>query len=366
MKAAVDRLRLARAEGVGPVTWQRLIRRFGSASEAVRAWPEMARAAGKPVPAMPGTDAIEREIAALARLGGRFVFADDAAYPPLLALAAPPPPAIAVLGNPAVLSGRAVAVVGARNASANGQRIADYIAEDLASAGVVVVSGLARGVDTAAHTSALRSGTTVAVIAGGLDIAYPPQNAALQARIAEGGAVVSEAPLGAAPQDRHFPRRNRIIAGLSLGVVVVEAAPRSGTLITARLALELGRELFAVPGSPLDPRCQGSNALIREGAHLVQSGAEVLEDLPDSPRAAPLFAPPQRDKTVALPAPAPAEGGNSDTQLIDLIGHSPVAVDDLIRRCHLSPAAVAAALLELELAGRIETLPGNRVALIAS
>jgi len=362
---AIDRLRLARAEGVGPVTWQRLIRRFGSATEAVRAWPEMARSAGRPVPAIPSPDAAGREIAALAELGGRFLFAGDPDYPPLLALADPPPPALAVLGDPAALAGRAVALVGARNASLNGQRIAEQMAEALAAEGLIVVSGLARGVDTAAHEGALRAGRTVAVVASGLDMPYPPQNAALQARIAEQGAVVSEAPLGAAPQDRHFPRRNRIIAGLSLGVVVVEAAPRSGTLITARMALDLGRELFAVPGSPLDPRCRGSNALIREGAHLVQTAAEVLEDLPEAPREAPLFAPRMTVEKPARSAPESHPPDNIGSQIIEIIGASPVAVDDLVRRCHLSPAAVAAALLDLELAGRIETLPGNRVALIA-
>lgn len=365
MSADADRLRLARTAGVGAATWRRLIRRFGSAGEALRAWPELARAAGKPAPAIPRAADIEREIAALAAMGGRFLFADAPGYPPLLALADPPPPVIAVLGDPVVFTGRAVGIVGARNASANGRRIAETMASELAEAGLVVVSGLARGVDTAAHEGALRAGRTVAVVAGGLDMPYPPQNAGLQRRIAETGAVVSEAPLGTAPQDRHFPRRNRIIAGLSLGVVVVEAAPRSGSLITARYALELNRELFAVPGSPLDPRCRGANGLIREGAHLVQTAADVLEDLPAAPRPAPLFTP---RSTAAEPPPEPPRplaDGSIGSQLLEMMGASPVAVDDLVRRCHLSPAAVAAALLDLELAGRIETLPGNRVALIA-
>ncbi len=365
MSAEHDRLRLARTEGVGPVTWRRLIRRFGSASEALRAWPDLARQAGKAPPAIPSAAAMTREIDALAKMGGRFLFADAPDYPPLLALADPPPPAIAVLGDPSVFAARSVALVGARNASLNGRRIAEQMAEALAEAGIAVISGLARGVDTAAHEGALRGGRTVAVVAGGLDVPYPPQNADLQRRIAETGAVVSEAPLGTAPQDRHFPRRNRVIAGLSLGVVVVEAAPRSGSLITARMALELNRELFAVPGSPLDPRCRGANELIRDGAHLVQTAQDVLEDLPDTPRPAPLFTPVKRAPEPAPAPPPPVIHGMIGSQLIEMLGASPVAVDDLVRRCHLSPAAVAAALLDLELAGRIETLPGNRVALIA-
>ena len=186
-------------------------------------------------------------------------------------------------GDADLLAQRAVALVGGRNATANGQRIAETLAAELAAAGVIVVSGLARGIDTAAHLGALPDGRTVAVVAGGLDCPYPPENTDLQRRIAEAGAVVAEAPLGTAPQSRHFPRRNRIIAGLALGVVVVEAAPRSGSLITARLAQEAGRELFAVPGSPLDPRARGANDLLRQGAHLTETAADVLDNLPDHP-----------------------------------------------------------------------------------
>ena len=213
-----------------------------------------------------------RELRGLARLGARMIFAGEPDYPPLLALLDDAPAVIAVLGDPALLSARAVALVGGRNASANGQRMAENLAAELAHS-LVVVSGLARGIDAAAHPGALQTGRTIAAVAGGLDMPYPPEHADLQRRIAESGAVVSEAPLGTAPQARHFPRRNRIIAGLSLGVVVVEAALRSGSLITARLAQEAGRELFAVPGSPLDPRSRGANDLIRQGAHLDRDGA---------------------------------------------------------------------------------------------
>jgi DNA processing protein len=373
-----DRLRLARSEGVGPITFRRLLRRFGSAARALEALPELARAGGRTARLTVRSAALaERELAALSAMGGRMLFLGGPDYPPLLALLEDAPPAIAVLGDPAALGARAVALVGARNASANGQRMAEALAAELAAGGLVVVSGLARGVDTAAHRGALSAGRTVAAVAGGLDRPYPPENAALQRRIAEQGAVVAEAPLGTAPQARHFPRRNRVIAGLSLGVVVVEAALRSGSLITARLAAEAGREVFAVPGSPLDPRARGSNHLLRQGATLTEGAADVLAGLPDHPAREglarlPLFARPAPEAgECAGEAPAgEAEmatglppGGRA--ALLALLGPEPVAVDDLVRRCQFSPAAAMAALLELELAGRVESLPGNRVALVA-
>jgi DNA processing protein len=297
---------------------------------------------------------------------------DGPDYPPLLALLDSAPPALTVLGDVGALAARAVAMVGARNASANGQRVAEMLAADLALAGIVVVSGMARGIDAAAHAGALSTGRTVAAIAGGIDIAYPPENADLQRRVAAGGAVVAEAPFGTAPQARHFPRRNRVIAGLSLGVVVVEAAPQSGSLITARMAQDEGRELFAVPGSPLDPRCRGSNDLIRSGAHLTETAADVLANLPDHPSReglarSPMFAhgqvpglsepPPE----AISPAPKPDAVRN---RVIELLGYSPTAVDDLVRRCQFSASVVVTALLELELADRVEMLPGNQVVLV--
>ncbi|MBV9736475.1 MAG: DNA-protecting protein DprA [Acidisphaera sp.] len=374
---AVDRLRLARSEGVGPVAYRRLLGRYGTPAGALAALPSLARSGGRArAPATPGRAGAEDEIAAVERLGGRMLFLDTPDYPPLLALLEDAPPVLAMLGRIETLAGRAVAVVGGRNASANGQRMAEDLARSLAQAGVAVVSGLARGVDAAAHRGALGAGTTIAAVAGGLDMPYPPEHAALQREIAAGGAVLTEAPPGTAPQARHFPRRNRIIAGLSLGVVVVEAAPRSGSLITARLAQEAGREIFAVPGSPLDPRCRGSNDLIRQGAHLTETAADVLDNLPDHPLRegigrSPLFArgaPPG----LAAPAPAwqepdlaPAEQERLRRRVMDLLGPSPTSVDDLVRRCQMSAAAIVAVLLELELAGRVETFSGNRVALIA-
>lgn len=384
MSDAAERLRLARAEGVGPILYRRLLARYATPAAAIGALPELARAGGRArPPRVPTRAAAEEEIAALARIGGRFLFAGLPDYPPLLYLLDDPPPALAVLGDAGLLARpRAVAIVGGRNATANGQRIAEQIAGGLAATGTVVVSGLARGIDTAAHHGALAApGPTVAAVAGGLDIAYPPENAALQARIAETGAVVAEMPLGTVPQARHFPRRNRVIAGLALGVVVVEAAPRSGSLITARLAQEAGREIFAVPGSPLDPRCRGSNDLLRHGAQLTETADDVLANLPDSPLRQglgrhPLFARGPAPPLSGLGDPAPIEPPDEGAppasevlaaraEVLGLLGAAPVAVDDLMRRCQLSAAAVQGALLELELGGQIETLPGNRVARLA-
>ena len=277
------------------------------------------------------------------------------------------------MGDLSALTDRSVALVGGRNASANGQRVAENLAAELAHS-LVVVSGLARGIDAAAHTGALLAGRTVAAVAGGLDVPYPPEHADLQRRIAEAGAVVTEAPLGTAPQARHFPRRNRIIAGLALGVIVVEAALRSGSLITARVAQDAGRELFAVPGSPLDPRSRGANDLIRQGAHLTETAQDVLDNLPDHPTRQglardPLFARENPGLSEAAldweePSENPLDLPRVRSQVIDLLGTSPTAVDEVVRRCQFSAAAVMAVLLELELAGRIETLPGSRVALL--
>jgi len=309
-------------------------------------------------------DSAMREMEALEAMRARLIFRNDPDYPPLLALLEDAPLVLAAQGDLRALTLRGVALVGARNASAIARRFAEDLADGLAVRDICVVSGLARGIDAAAHIGALRSGTTIAAIAGGLDRPYPRENAALQARIAaEGGLVLSEAPLGTAPLARHFPRRNRIVAGLSLGVVVVEAALQSGTLITARLAAEAGRELFAVPGSPLDPRSRGSNDLIRRGARLTETVEDVLQFLPEAPSALPIL------RLAELPEipDEPAEDGPAPSglaaQVLEMMGTTPIAVDELGRRCQLSPQSLSAVLLDLELAGRIETLPGNRVAL---
>jgi DNA processing protein len=378
-QATIDCLRLARAQGIGPVTYRRLLARFGSAAAALRALPRLAQAGGRTTPPEVPTEADAiHELERTAALGAQLLLLGDPGYPPLLARLDDAPPVLAVLGDATVLAARAVALVGGRNASANGRRIAEDLAAEVARAGLVVVSGMARGIDAAAHEGALSVGRplgrTIAVVAGGLDVPYPPEHAELQRRIAAAGAVVTEAPPGTVPQSRHFPRRNRIIAGLVLGVVVVKAAPRSGSLITARLATEAGREVFAVPGSPLDPRSRGANDLIRQGAALVETAADVLANLPDELETtpAPLFA--RQDAPDAPPGfaePPPAEVDFRDSapnraalhaQVLDLVGSSPTPVDAVVRRCQFSAPAVMAALLELELAGRVETLPGGRVA----
>jgi DNA processing protein len=367
----VDAWRLTQTEGVGPIAWRRLLARYGSAAAALDALPRLARAGGRTSPpAIPTPADARREIDRLGKIGATLLVLGQPDYPPLLAALEDAPPIFAVLGDAALLSAPAIAMVGGRNASANGQRMAENLAAELARS-VVVVSGLARGIDAAAHTGALATGRTVAVVAGGFDMPYPPEHAALQQRIAEAGAVVAEAPLGTAPQARHFPRRNRIIAGLALGVVVVEAALRSGSLITARIAQEAGREVFAVPGSPTDPRSRGTNDLLRQGAILTETAEDVLDNLPRHPMSAG-----QPDEGVAAPpgladtpqeklAESSADLARARSQVLDLLGPSPTPVDDVVRRCQFSPAAVMVVLLELELAGRLELLPGNRVALLS-
>jgi DNA processing protein len=374
MDDSIDRLRLIRTETVGPLTYRRLMSRFGTAAQALEAVPELARLGGRATaPKIPSRAEAERELAVLRKYRATPLFIGEPAYPPILAEMADAPPFLAVLGDVKLLATRSVGIVGARNASANGMRMAQNLAAELGPH-LTIVSGLARGIDAAAHTGALAAGRTIAVIAGGLDIFYPPENEPLQRKIAESGAVIAESPLGTAPLAKHFPKRNRIIAGLVLGLVVIEAAARSGSLLTARLANEEGRELFAVPGSPLDPRCQGSNDLIRQGAHLTESAVDVLSNLPDHPSRVglardPLFHRPQTG--FAEPAPPPIESETDAETLRQarrkiplLLGPDPVPVDEIARRCQLSTAAVAAVLLELELAGRIESFAGNRVALL--
>ncbi len=367
---SLARLRLARTDGVGPLTFRRLLERFGDARAALDGLPAWSARGGTPLrPPEPG-DA-RREHDAVRAVGGGFAHWGEPGYPDLLALLDDAPPMLTLLGDPALLDARQVAVVGARNASAGGRRVAEELAEGLAAAGIAVCSGMARGVDAAAHVGALLAkggARTVAVLPGGLDVAYPPENAALQSRVASEGLLVAEAPFGTAPLARHFPRRNRVVAGLSLGVAVVEAALRSGTLITARLAIEAGREVWAVPGSPLDPRCAGSNDLLRQGAILCERAEDVLDTLPAAPHALP----PRRASSGPRPAPAPRPPASRDAdgpspavddamQVLALVGFSPVPVDEVIRRCHLSASAAQAALFDLELSGRVEMLPGNRI-----
>jgi len=355
----VARLRLIRSSNVGPVTYFHLLSRFGSADAALRALPDLAARGGGRAPRISTQSAVEAEMAAVERLGARYLFLGQGLYPPLLAELETAPPALVVKGDLSLLEKSPVAMVGARNASAAACRFARQLAHDLGGEGMAVVSGLARGIDTAAHDGAMASGT-IAVIAGGVDVFYPPENEARQRAIGESGLLIAEQPPGVEPHARHFPYRNRIIAGLSLGTIVVEAAPRSGSLITARYATEFGRDVMAVPGSPLDPRAQGCNALIREGAVLIQSAADVLETIrPFSLRP---IASPGRDFR-GEPASADAEEAER-RRVVDLLGPTAVSVDEIIRQAGLPPAIVQIVLLELDLAGRLERHAGGKVSLI--
>jgi DNA processing protein len=386
----LDWLRLIRSESVGPRTFRSLMNRFGGAAAALDALPDLARQAGRTIRICTMAEA-EREAEALRRLGGRLIALGETQYPRPLQAIDTAPPLLAVLGRQEVLLRPCVALVGSRNASAAGMKFTARIARDLGEAGFVVVSGLARGIDTAAHEASAQAGT-VAVLAGGLDEVYPPQNIALLQRLLEEGAAISEMPLGLAPRGRDFPRRNRLVSGLSLGTVVVEAARKSGSLITARFANEQGRLVFAVPGSPLDPRAEGGNHLIREGATLCAEASHVIEAL------TPLldndlgFLPPPpalrdgagEDVTQALwdeldlpgiaPAPSasvpepesvvgamPGAGGAADLRrlVLQLLGSAPISIDDLVRASGRSAREISHTLLDLELDRLIRRHPGG-------
>jgi DNA processing protein len=352
------RIRLIRSPSIGPVTFRQLLARFGSAEAALAAVPDLAARGGGKAPMLFAAANAERELATVDKLGGRYLALGQGLYPRLLAELPDAPPLLIAKGELGLLDRQAIGIVGARNASAAACRFARGLAHDLGQEGVVVVSGLARGIDAAAHDGALELGT-IGCAAGGIDIFYPPENEARQRQMMEHGLVVSERPPGLEPRAKDFPRRNRIIAGLSLGTVVVEAAPRSGSLITARLAGEMGREVMAVPGSPLDPRAQGCNQLIRDGATLVQSAADVLETI------RPLDS---RVRSAAAPfETAPVAAGEADADarrsVEELLGPSPVPIDELVRLSGLASGAVQLVLLELDLAGRLDRHAGGKVSL---
>jgi DNA processing protein len=360
----LDWLRLLRTENVGPITFYQLLARFGSAEAALAALPEVARRGGrmKSLSIFP-RNAAEQELQLLQQAGARLVAWGEPDYPPALATVDDAPPLIAMKGISDLLTRPAIAIVGARNASANGKRFAHDMALQLGRQGIVVVSGLARGVAAAAHQGGLPTGTA-AVLAGGIDKIYPAENRELHEQIAERGLLMAEMPVGTEPQARHFPRRNRIISGASLGVLVVEAATRSGSLITARFALDQGREVFSVPGSPLDPRCRGTNDLIRNGATLTESIDDILSAL--GPALAGTSPTRKADRFESLTASAQEGTDSAQTRakITELLSPTPLPVDELVRQCHLSPALVVTILLELELAGRIERHPGNQVSLL--
>ncbi|KPQ38380.1 MAG: DNA protecting protein DprA [Porphyrobacter sp. HL-46] len=347
---AFARIRLLRSPNIGPVSYRQLIARFGTAAAALDALPDLAsRGRGPYRPAL--AESIEREVLSVRKAGARYLFHDQPDYPALLAELDSAPPILTCRGTLALASVPCVALVGARNASAAAVKLARDFAAGLAEAGFTVVSGLARGIDGAAHEGAFPD--TIGVIASGIDIAYPPQHAALQERIAKEALLIAEQPPGTEPRGRHFPSRNRIIAGLALGTLVVEAAPQSGSLITARLAGEAGREVMAIPGSPLDARALGCNQLIREGAVLVQTPEEVVELLQSftgAPRSRFRVSEGARDFDYTELAEAEWDGQGSEA-IAALLSSAPIAIDELIRQSGASTAAVHMALLELELTG---------------
>lgn len=382
-------LRLIRSESIGPRTFRALLNRFGGAAAALDALPELARQAGKTLKICPLVEA-EREFEMLLRRGARLIALGEASYPLPLQAIDSAPPLLAVEGDPTVLNRPCIAMVGSRNASAAGLKLTAVLAREFGEAGFVIVSGLARGIDTAAHEASLENGT-VAVLAGGLDEIYPPQNLPLLRRLCERGAAISEMPIGWAPRGRDFPRRNRLVSGLALGTVVVEAARKSGSLITARFANEQGRQVFAVPGSPLDPRAEGGNHLIREGATLCAEAAHVIEvlapmlqrrdsfaappmlareegegpavsqvlwdelDLPDI-AAAPELALAMIPAASTLPA---AEACDRKARLLTLIGAAPIGLDDLVRASGAPAREVSQAVFELELDGVVQRHAGG-------
>ncbi|MGI8705741.1 MAG: DNA-processing protein DprA [Sphingomicrobium sp.] len=348
-------IRLIRSPSIGPVTYRQLIARFGSAQAALEAIPDLARRGGGSPPKLYSKDDAERERKKIEKLGARYLVLGQGLYPSLLAELDDAPPLLIAKGDIGLLDRSAIAMVGARNASAAACRFARSLAHDLGQEGLVVVSGLARGIDSAAHDGALESGT-IGIVAGGVDVFYPPENEHRQKALFERGLVLAEMPPGTEPRARHFPYRNRIIAGLSLGAIVVEAAPRSGSLITARLAAEAGRDVMAVPGSPLDPRARGCNQLIRDGATLVQNAADVIEAVqPMKPRVA-------SPEAGYQPRPDQYDGEGVE-KVESLLGPSPVPVDEIIRLSGAPSGAVQMALLELDLAGRLDRHAGGRVSL---
>jgi DNA processing protein len=352
-------LRLARTENVGPVTFEQLVGRYGSASKALAALPELSRRGGRISPlSIPSEADAERELEMGARLGARLIASCESDFPRQLAAVDPPPPLIWARGHISLLHKPCVGIVGARIASAGGQRFARGLAGQLGASGHVVVSGMARGIDSAAHEGSLPTGT-VAVLGGGVNDIYPPENAGLYDRLIAEGCVVSESAPGRKAQARDFPRRNRIISGLSLAIVVVEAELKSGSLITARLAAEQGREVFAVPGSPLDPRAKGTNDLLRQGAALCESAEDVLRVLQNMPTIR------ERERQPYATAKDQAALDRQVEALRDeveaLLSPTPVSRDELVRATGAPAPAVFAALVELSLAGKAELLPGGMV-----
>jgi len=356
-------LRLLRSRRVGPATFNRLMTEHGTALAALEALPEVAQAAGaKGYRVCPEGVALA-EIKAAKIAGARMICIGDNDYPDMLKHISDAPPILWAIGDTNILHRPMIALVGARNASSLGTRMARALTTELAQNGLVVVSGLARGIDTAAHLAALDTGT-IAIMAGGVDVLYPSENASLAHDIAKTGLRLSEQPMGMTPQARHFPRRNRIISGISQAVVVVEAAAKSGSLITARNALDQGREVLAVPGHPFDARASGCNMLIRDGARLVRNASDVIEVLPAMDPANAQVATQAEMALPEIPAAPPEKRSLHDTAklhalILDRLGPSPVAEDQLIRDLATPAHTVSPALLDLELEGRIKRQAGG-------
>ena len=361
----LDWLRLSGTSGIGPITFHKLLARYKTAEKALEALPDLQKkGGGKSHPKIMSRDAATKELHALEKRGGKLLCACEADYPLALSAIDDAPPVLRVMGNLDVLAQQTVGIVGARNASLNGRKFTHKLARDLGEAGCVIASGLARGIDTSAHEGSLATGT-IAVVAGGVDVIYPKENTGLYGTILDqGGLIIAENALGTQPTAQHFPRRNRIVSGLSAGVVVVEATVRSGSLITARLAAEQGRDVFAVPGFPSDPRASGPNKLLKDGATLVENAQDILSQISQfEPTTVPngLF----EEKQELDWTNAPAEPDNTERDKItSLLSHQPVSVDEIVRTCHVNISGVQTVLLELELAGRLSRLPGNRVSLI--
>lgn len=348
-------LRLIRSDNVGPVTFRELIGHYGSATRALAALPELSRRGGRGRPhRIPSAAEAEAELEAARRSGGEAIFSLEPGYPAALAAIEAPPPLLYVKGKRELLARPALAIVGSRQASAAGTKLARMFAAELARAGLIIVSGLARGIDATAHEASLATGT-IAVIAGGLDVVYPPEHQELQRRIGEVGVLLTEQPPGFVPRGKDFPRRNRLISGLALGVLVIEAARRSGTLVTARFAAEQGREVFAVPGNPLDPRAEGTNKLLKSGATLVTEPADVLEAL--APLTHPQGGLEERDLRQPLAAisdSAPDLTGDDRRRVLTALAPEPIEIDEIVRATGLGARQVRIILMELDLAGRIE------------
>lgn len=354
-------LQLVRSENVGPQTFLDLIRRYGTASSALDALPDLVqRGRGRSI-RIASRESAERELEQIYKIKARMICLGEPDYPLALRVADAPPPIITVLGDPAVLTRTFVAFVGSRNCSLAGAKLTAKLSQEVGLAGFATVSGLARGIDTAAHAATLQEGT-VAVFAGGIDHIYPSENQDLARSIIDNsGALVSEMPFGWKPRAHDFPRRNRIVAGMALGLVVVEAAKRSGSLISARLANEMGRIVFAVPGSPLDPRSEGANHLIKQGAQLVTHSSDIIEALQtiSNLQVQETYSARENDETDYSYEP----GDDERKRLMAAIGHTPTNIDELIRFTGLSPASVATLILELDIAGKVERLSGNQVML---